>query len=251
MFRLYGIVAFLSLSVLAVSGLAADIDMSKKKKISSLLPTKYHIAIEGRNSCEGKYRGDYYDGSERKDVLDREGNIIKTVCERFYWELLMEGSGVLKSERQGDFITVNYDGYVGKKKDKDYRFREITNGCKYGEGVQHGLCLIPYHTIAADLKKHKVGDIIFIKRVKGLKKPDGTTHNGVFVVRDTGGAFNGIGRKRVDLFVGLEIDHDNIFSRAGFHHKKPEQAYKLHGKSKKSAKEWFASTFPELWGEQE
>ena len=118
--------------------------------------------------------------------------------------------------------------------------------CTYGLGVDY-LCLLPYHTIAADLSEHKVNDIIFVPRTKGLILPDGSTHNGIFVVRDTGGAFRGIGPQRVDFFIANESDSSNVFKRAGFHHKKPEKAYKLSGESKVSAIKLLKEKFPLLY----
>lgn len=224
----------------------AAVDIKKKdlQKIPSLLPTMYHMAVESKTKCKGKYRGDYYTGKERKEIKDVEGKVIKTVCSRFYWILLMEGSGWL-DKGEGETIVVNYDKDVGEK---DYRFYVIPqDGCIYGEGIERNLCLIPYHTIAADLKKHKIGDIIYIPRAKGLTMPDGKKHNGLFVVRDTGGAFINIGKQRVDLYVGTEVDINNTFSRAGFHHRKKEKAFKLKGASKTKAEAWFAKTFPDMW----
>ena len=106
---------------------------------------------------------------------------------------------------------------------------------------------MPYHTIAADLKSHPVGTFIFIPKAKGLLLPDGRIHNGFFVVRDTGGAFRNVGYARIDLFVGDENDQENVFSRAGIHHRLPIKAFKLEGKLKKSAIHFFKNTFPGLF----
>lgn len=211
-------------------------------KIPSLLPTMYHMAIEARTSCKGKYRGTVYKGHERTDVKNADGEVIKTVCTRFYRELLMEGSGWLGKDGE-DIIPVNYDKKI---KDGDHRFRRLGD-CAFGEGIDRDLCLIPHHTIAADLKKHDIGDILYIPRAKGLELPDGRQHNGLFVVRDTGGAFINIGKQRVDLYVGTQIDHDNVFQKEGFHHRRKEKAFRLKGQSKENAEKWFEETFPELW----
>ena len=107
-------------------------------------------------------------------------------------------------------------------------------------------CLIPYHTIAADLTVYPVGTIIHIPRAEGLKLPNGKIHNGYFIVRDTGGAFRGVGPKRVDLFVGAEGDRNNVFSRAGMNHHTDEKAFKIEGKRKVIAIEYFKREFPQL-----
>ena len=140
----------------------------------------------------------------------------------------MEGTGVLKDRGKGRF-TVNLAG--------NYRFKKMTK-CIHGEGVA-SLCLIPYHTIAADLKSHPRNSIVFIPKAKGLIKPNGEVHNGYFLVRDTGGAFRDIGLSRIDLFVGDENDRDNIFSRAGISHLRGEKAFRIEGELKKEVNEEF------------
>ena len=97
-----------------------------------------------------------------------------------------------------------------------------------GEGVQKNLCLIPYHTIAADLRSHELGSVVFIPKA-GTMLPDGRIHNGLFLVRDTGGAFRGRGFNRIDLFVGNQNDENNIFIKAGMSHRQKFAAYRLEG----------------------
>ncbi len=204
--------------------------------IPGLLPTMYYIANESETSCTGRYNGNDFNGSEVTEVLTPEGNLIAKVCTRFFKVLSMEGTGILSDRGQGE-LTVNWAG--------NYRFK-VMDKCVHGEGVE-GLCLIPYHTIAADLSVYPVGTMIYMPRAEGLSLPDGRTHNGIFVVRDTGGAFRGVGAKRIDLFVGIESDRDNIFSRIGMNHRTNEKAFKLEGKRKASAQEFFKNTFPDLY----
>ena len=74
--------------------------------------------------------------------LHHLGEYLAVVCKRFFRVLAMEGTGVLKDRGKGRF-TVNWAEIIDLKNDK----------CIHGEGVA-SLCLIPYHTIAADLKSH-------------------------------------------------------------------------------------------------
>ena len=67
------------------------------------------------------------------------------------------------------------------------------------------------------------------------------------MVRDTGGAFRGVGPKRVDLFVGKEGDRDNVFSRAGMNHHTDEKAFRLEGPRKETAIKFFKENFPLLF----
>jgi hypothetical protein len=82
-----------------------------------------------------------------------------------------------------------------------------------GYGELRGIALVPFRTLAADIgltaksdprwkKKGGVvppGTRVYIKEYDGLRLPDGTTHDGWFVVNDTGGAIVGA---HFDVFVG-------------------------------------------------
>jgi len=200
-------------------------------------PTTYFIADEAKVSCSGKYAGVNYVGDEKSEVMNPSGELIAEVCTRFFKVLSMEGTGRLKDRGNGS-LTVNWAG--------DYRFR-IMEKCIFGEGVQVDLCLIPYHTIAADLESHELGSVIFIPKAKGLMLPDGRIHNGLFLVRDTGGAFRGRGFNRIDLFVGNQNDENNIFIKAGMSHREKFSAYKLEGHLKETAINFFTENFPTLF----
>lgn len=215
----------------------ADVSPADFIRIPDLLPTTYYIAQEKRTNCKGKYGQTTYDGSERSQVRSPDGKVIATVCTRFYRVLTMEGSAVLNSR-----ISINYGGRVNNEP----RFY-VLNRCVYGEGVRRNLCLLPYHTLAADNKVHAIGDILYVPKVKGLLLPDGSVHEGYFIVRDTGGAFTGIGGKRVDMFTGLEPDYSNVFQRAGIHHKNPMEAYKIKGDSAELVKDRLKERFGDLY----
>lgn len=204
--------------------------------IPDLLPTMYYIADEAKTACEGRYNGNDFDGSEMTEILNPDNEVIASVCTRFYKVLCMEGTGILDDRGQGR-LTINWAG--------DYKFK-VVDKCQFGEGVNNN-CLIPYHTIAADLEVYPVGTIIYIPRAVGLKLPNGKVHNGNFIVRDTGAAFRDVGPSRVDLFVGIENDNDNIFSRVGMNHQTNEKAFKLEGKRKSAAIQYFKNNYPELY----
>jgi lysophospholipase L1-like esterase len=83
-----------------------------------------------------------------------------------------------------------------------------------GYGVHRKIPLTPYRTLAADIgaydssepKFRKKGGLVppgtrvFIKDFVGKKLPDGTVHDGWFIVNDTGGAIYGV---HFDVFAGL------------------------------------------------
>lgn len=200
-------------------------------------PTTYYVADEEKTPCKGRYGRNTYNGDEVSDVINPNGEIIAEVCTRFFKVLSMEGTGRLRDRGQGK-VTVNWAG--------NYTFRKMDK-CVFGEGVEKDLCLIPYHTIAADLNAHRLNSVVFIPKAKGLMLPDGRIHNGFFLVRDTGGAFRDVGFNRIDLFVGNETDQNNVFSRAGMHHRSRFKAYKLQGEMKDHALAFFKENFPTLF----
>lgn len=227
--------------LISIPILADEIDSDDMVKIPDVRPTTYYIANEAKVSCKGKYGRKTYTGKEKQSLLTPNGKYIATVCSRFGALLLMEGSGILKSRGAGP-IPVNY----GRRVKGQARYT-ILDRCKFGEGVRGNLCLLPYHTIATDNKVHKVDEILYIPAAKGIELPDGTKHDGTFIVRDTGGAFKNTGGKRVDLFVGTAPDFDNVFQRAGFDKTKALDAYKIKGESAERIKDNLKEKFGELY----
>jgi hypothetical protein len=79
--------------------------------------------------------------------------------------------------------------------------------CKNGYGNQHN-CLNPCRTVAASMKFHKFGEVLFIQELVGKKcgnlKRDGfeMTHDGFVVVMDTGSPLHFNERGRLDFFWG-------------------------------------------------
>lgn len=239
----YILLSLLALSSLMNTGFAYDDDIEQLDlvKIADLRPTTYYTPSESKIDCKGKYGRTTYTGKEREDLKTKDGKYIATVCKRFSAILLMEGAAVLTDRGQGE-IGINYAGKVKGQARYGYLDR-----CKFGQGVQHDLCLLPYHTIAADNKKHKIDEIIFVPAAKGILLPDGSIHDGTFIVRDTGGAFNGVGAQRVDMFVGIDPDTNNAFQRAGFDKTKQLKAFKVQGASADRVRENLKEKFGDLY----
>jgi hypothetical protein len=97
-------------------------------------------------------------------------------------------------------------------------FHEVpANRRGIGYGMQRDIAHMPFRTLAADIghpKYTKVDPIgrgkgglvppgthVYIKEFDGLRLPDDTTHNGWFIVNDTGGAIFGV---HFDVFVGTQ-----------------------------------------------
>lgn len=216
-------------------------------RIKDLQPTFYFVVDQRTFSCVGQYGGHNYNGTEKKDIilvsLDRTERPF-TVCTRFYYGLAMEGTGILY-EQDGKQFTVNWFGQQGRRGPYKYL---VLDKCKYGIGSQgENLCLLPLHTFATDPKAHKIGDIIYLPKADGLTLPDGSKHNGIFIVLDTGSAFIGIGPRRVDVFTGLQDQDDNVFVNNGIVNMQRLEAYKLYGAKKEKAYEYLKNKYPDLF----
>lgn len=95
-----------------------------------------------------------------------------------------------------------------------------------GYGKARGVPYVPFRTLAADIgtPKYKrvepawkgkgglvpAGTHVYIKEYDGLALPDGTTHDGWFVVNDTGGAIFGA---HFDVFTGTEALREQLGSK--------------------------------------
>jgi 3D (Asp-Asp-Asp) domain-containing protein len=141
-----------------------------------------------------------YRGSQSTTLRDVHGKLIARTSPKFRRDLVMEGTGWLKDGR-----TVMYETKV----QGENRFR-IT-GSRYGLGGT-GCPLVPYRTIAADSHFVKVGSTLYIPQLKGMKLPDGTIHDGIFLVNDHG-HFHG---SHIDVFVGAGAKSSRPFARKGY-----------------------------------
>lgn len=160
--------------------------------------TIYYIANFEKEDNESCADGD------KINLLRKDGTLITKSCKRVYNSCNMQGT--CQIEVQGKKEILNVDTVIGGFR----RFKVITNSvCKYGNGARRDytkrkftqMCLDPFYSVAADLSLYKLGDVIFLPDVKGLQLPDGTIHNGFFIVRDAGGNIKGKGR--FDFFTGF------------------------------------------------
>ncbi len=186
---------------------AEDFSLSKKMN-----PTIYDFPIDYTTATSCLL-------SEKRDVsvykTDDRGNkkwVTLSLCKRFYDLCLMEGSCVTgynsciegrkcDTDINGKFYFLNYKGRgPNGAKFFTYNYEE----CPFGYGNSPNICLDIFHTVAADIRVYPIGTVIFVPIVVGTKLPDGTTHDGFFVVRDVGQKIknraNGIAR--FDFFVG-------------------------------------------------
>lgn len=149
------------------------------------------------------------DKASQKKFLNQKSEVIVQACENVYKSCLLQGTCSLITSTKSFLLNVSV------KTNNEYRFAILDVGdCKFGRGVEN-ICLDPFYTLAADNKIYPPGTVIFIPKVRGLRLPNGTTHQGYFIVRDTGQAMRGYGR--FDFFTGYSpLDKRvNPFALAG------------------------------------
>lgn len=177
----------------------AESDISES---GSLQPTIYFFPVfnEDKKSCETK---------DKRSLHGAQGVVLATVCVETLEACGLQGScAVVQSGKARSF---NILGRVGTQD----RFFEIpAEGCRFGYGVEQS-CLDPFYSLAADLIVYRPGDVIFVPAVQGTVLPNGTKHDGYFVIRDQGRGVTG--RGRFDFFTGFFgwKDSRNPFSRLG------------------------------------
>ncbi|WP_415063232.1 hypothetical protein [Bdellovibrio sp.] len=168
----------------------------------TLKPTVYYFVIidEDKNTCP----------SESKQTLHGAGGkSLLSVCPKTAQACGLQGScGVIQ---KGVTHTFNI---IGRFEGQDRYFEIEEDGCRFGYGVRSS-CLDPFYTLAADLEIYKPGEVIFVPAVVGLQLPDGSKHNGYFVIRDKGRGVKGLGR--FDFFSGFYSWYDpkNPFKKLG------------------------------------
>ncbi len=147
-------------------------------------------------------------------IRTTERKPIASLCRSHIKNCMMQGScAVIKDQKR---LLLNYRSYVAKE--PLFSFLEQTE-CPYGRGPKN-VCLEPFYTVAADLKFHKIGEVIYVPELKGVTLPNGEIHDGFFVVRDTGGRIKG--PHRFDFYTGFTpyLDPYNPFVTAGLQDKK-------------------------------
>lgn len=182
-----------------VSRKYTPLTLEESKKL--MTPTIYSIPIYNIDdmSCDSSHK-----------MKDGSGKVLFSVCKAVYADCEMEGT--CQIQQGSKKYLVNVDSVVQGER----RFVLIKDSeCTYGKGARsdrsHGyktMCLDPFFSVAADLHIYNLGDVIFIPSAVGMTLPDGSTHDGYFVVRDSGGAIKGDGR--FDFFSGFKSANSNL-----------------------------------------
>lgn len=147
------------------------------------------------------------------NILDVNQNTIETLCHKEYKDCEFQGSCVVIDGDNSK--TLNFISY-NTETEQTY-FAIIDNKkCQFGSGIK-GACLDPFYSVAADLTKHMLGDVLFVPKIKGAKLPSGEIHNGFVIVRDSSRLLTGAGVGNIAFFTGHLSDKDstNTFANLG------------------------------------
>lgn len=194
-------------------------DEDAKKLIT---PTVYHIPQIDQRALNCSV-------DSQKKIITKSGDVLATVCSKAYQACLLQGT--CRVQLQDKSLLLN----VSEKIDGQYRFKDLSKSiCRYGHGPTKdrsqsfkSMCLDPYYSIAADLSIYKLGDVVFIPAFVGLKMLNGQTHDGYFIVRDSGSNIKGYGR--FDFFMGdaLQNQDRQNFLKLGLADKNTHYPYYL------------------------
>ncbi|CEP19694.1 hypothetical protein [Parasitella parasitica] len=146
--------------------------------------TQYWIPKEGDKDMTNDGKTVTLNGAKTKALKDHKGKIIAKVSKITYDKFQMEGTGLLLS---GTMVN------LGSSKNTFMKVNRKKN--PYGLGSNEN-SLIPWVSVAAnDIRK---GTTLYIKKLDGVKLPDGKVHNGCVRVDDTGWSMGGC---HIDFFV--------------------------------------------------
>ncbi|QLY24067.1 3D domain-containing protein [Bdellovibrio sp. KM01] len=176
---------------------AADV-----KGTAKLTPTVYFFPVfdEDKKSCPD---------SEKVTLHGQGGKALIRVCKKNSMACGLQGSCSIKQKGKIRMLNI-----LARIKGQNRYFEINREECKYGYG-DRTVCLDPFHTLAADLTVYKLGEVIYIPSIIGLILPDGTMHDGYFIIRDKGSGING--RGRFDFYSGFVPWYEkmNPFNRIG------------------------------------
>jgi 3D (Asp-Asp-Asp) domain-containing protein len=204
------------------TSLAHAIVPSNYRLLGAFSPTFYRILDESN--------AEWPNEPPTEPLLTLDGKLIARVGPTFKHQLDIEGSARLRDGR-----IVNFD----EKREGEWRYLVVRHAT-YGIG-EDGYKLIPYRTVAVDPKVIKLGTVLYLPALKGIRLPSGEIHDGFVFAHDTG---QGIDGNRIDLFVGFEVDVDNTLTRSGqLINKEPTCVYQVDAATATEVSRRFRSRF--------
>lgn len=159
-------------------------------------------------TLEAPWRNTYYDfphegpGARTATVFDASCRPIAKVTQAFHDKVCVQGSGRLAEGATISFAVRDCAcAAVCPRTDQKICFEKLDPArFPHGRGATGG-AITPFRSVAVDASLVPLGTVLFIPAYQGLRRPDGTTHDGCFVAEDRG--LKVVGR-HVDVFTGSE-----------------------------------------------
>ncbi|MBO9666060.1 MAG: hypothetical protein J7501_04545 [Bdellovibrio sp.] len=151
------------------------------------------------------------------------GKILAHLCDKEYRQCMRDGSCVIE-DQYGERMGLNYSFY-NEKKNRSFFAKVDLKKCTYGYGMGRiddetmgSTCLIPYFTISTDPTEYKIGDVLFIQDLVGVKLSTGIVHDGYVIVADYAEGYIGSGNEMMSIFTGTDAANTkaNALSAIGF-----------------------------------
>jgi hypothetical protein len=203
-----------------------------------LSPTLYATQVidSAKTACEP---------SEMVSLNHKTKGHLISICHDQYLQCAIDGSCLVQTSKETRlFNVVSFDRRTGLT-----FFVELNpNRCKYGIGASN-ICLDPFFSISVDSEIYKMGDVLFVPILKGLKLPTGEVHSGYVVVRDTHELLQGAGPARAVFHTGIwrEDDSQNPFAKLELDNPATQVEFKkVNGRQAESIRK--ARNFPLLPG---
>lgn len=154
------------------------------------------------------FRNTYYDfpqepassAGDRATVFDASCQPIAEVAKSFHDQLCVQGSGRLKSGATVSFAKRDCAcAAVCPRTDQKICFEKLDpKQFPHGRGAR-GTAITPLRSVAVDPDVVPLGTPLYIPAYHGLRRPDGTPHDGCFLAEDRGLKVKG---HHVDIFTG-------------------------------------------------
>lgn len=189
------------------ASLAMAISMGSVAQAELLMPTTYSTSVVDGTELQCP-------ANKIMAVRQKDGKKIIDLCKKDRQNCMFEGSCVIRT--LDGMIGITYVKYSEELEEAVFTKYDVGN-CPFGIGYT-GACVDPYFSVAADLNEYKIGEVLYIEKLKGLQLPTGEVHDGYVIVRDSSiYHMSGVGAEAVVFFTGFQNDRSakNIFAKIG------------------------------------
>ncbi len=165
------------------------------------------LAVSVEGAPIEKYRNTYYDfphegpsTSDKKQLFDAKCQLIREVPAAFHDAVCVQGSGRLASGQTVSFARRDCECALECPRTAQKICFDVLDKAQfpYGRGAS-GTAITPLRSVAVDVALIPLGTVLYMPDYHGLRRPDGTPHDGCFVAEDRGLKVKG---KHIDVFTG-------------------------------------------------